>query len=385
MLYSVALHRFLRWRQPGYDPAVHIGGVLYLFVRGMSGPDTPLVDGQPCGVFGWRPPVGLITGLSDLLDGEPDADVGPAVRRDRGARRQRAARPTRCRARSSSRTTLSTCGWRWARPGCSATSTRRGVLTAADVHVAARLAQLGRRARRARSRLAVALAVRGVRSGSVCVDLAQVATPVGAGRPGAAVAGRRRWLAAVLASPLVGAGKPLRWEYGLLYLDRYRRQEEQVRRDLLARGRPAAAVGRRRRAGRRTAPAVPRRGRRAAAARGRRSPPPGGRRCSAAGPAPARPPPSPGCWRCCWTSRARRCGWRWPRRPARPPPGCRRPCRREARTFAAGPARPADADRVHPAPAARLGPRRRHHGSGTTGTTGCRSTWWWSTRRRWCR
>ncbi|MET0863931.1 MAG: UvrD-helicase domain-containing protein [Nakamurella sp.] len=74
MLYSVALHRFLRWRQPGYDPAVHIGGVLYLFVRGMSGPATPLVGAQPCGVFGWQPPVGLVTGLSDLLDGSLVAD-----------------------------------------------------------------------------------------------------------------------------------------------------------------------------------------------------------------------------------------------------------------------------------------------------------------------
>ena len=42
LLYSVALHRFLRWRQPGYDPATHIGGVLYLFLRGMCGPETPV-------------------------------------------------------------------------------------------------------------------------------------------------------------------------------------------------------------------------------------------------------------------------------------------------------------------------------------------------------
>jgi len=72
LLYCVALHRFLRWRQPGYDPAVHIGGVLYLFVRGMCGPATPLVDGRPCGVFGWQPPVELVVGLSDLLDGAGD-------------------------------------------------------------------------------------------------------------------------------------------------------------------------------------------------------------------------------------------------------------------------------------------------------------------------
>jgi len=69
MLYTVALHRFLRWRQPGYDPARHIAGVLYLFVRGMAGPETPVVDGRPCGVFAWSPPVELIVGLSYLLDG----------------------------------------------------------------------------------------------------------------------------------------------------------------------------------------------------------------------------------------------------------------------------------------------------------------------------
>ncbi|MEP6697131.1 MAG: UvrD-helicase domain-containing protein [Pseudonocardiales bacterium] len=68
LLYSVALHRFLRWRQPGYDPDRHLGGVLYLFLRGMCGPATPLVDGIPCGVFSWRPPSGLVVGLSSLLD-----------------------------------------------------------------------------------------------------------------------------------------------------------------------------------------------------------------------------------------------------------------------------------------------------------------------------
>jgi hypothetical protein len=27
------------------------------------------VDGEPCGVFAWAPPPGLVTGLSDLLAG----------------------------------------------------------------------------------------------------------------------------------------------------------------------------------------------------------------------------------------------------------------------------------------------------------------------------
>jgi exodeoxyribonuclease V beta subunit len=70
LLYSVVLHRFLRWRQPGYDPDRHLGGVLYLFVRGMCGPDTPATDGHPAGVFSWRPPAALVVAVSDLLNGQ---------------------------------------------------------------------------------------------------------------------------------------------------------------------------------------------------------------------------------------------------------------------------------------------------------------------------
>jgi len=69
LLYAVALHRFLRWRLPGYDPEHHLGGIAYLFVRGMAGPDTPVRFGTPCGVFPWKPPASLIEDLSDLLSG----------------------------------------------------------------------------------------------------------------------------------------------------------------------------------------------------------------------------------------------------------------------------------------------------------------------------
>ena len=62
LLYTVALHRYLRWRLPGYDPERHLAGVLYLFLRGMTGADTPRVDGEPCGVFAWRPPGALVAG-----------------------------------------------------------------------------------------------------------------------------------------------------------------------------------------------------------------------------------------------------------------------------------------------------------------------------------
>jgi exodeoxyribonuclease V beta subunit len=66
-LYAVALHRYLRWRLPGYDPAQHLGGVAYLFIRGMTGPDDAAHD-APDGVFSWRPPVAFVTALSDVFD-----------------------------------------------------------------------------------------------------------------------------------------------------------------------------------------------------------------------------------------------------------------------------------------------------------------------------
>jgi exodeoxyribonuclease V beta subunit len=62
LLYAAALHRYLRWRVPAYDPERDLAGVHYLFLRGMTG--TP---GH--GVFTWRPPGGLVADLSDVLDG----------------------------------------------------------------------------------------------------------------------------------------------------------------------------------------------------------------------------------------------------------------------------------------------------------------------------
>lgn len=77
LLYSVALHRYLRWRLADYDPHLHLGGVAYLFVRGMVGPSTPVTDGHRHGVFSWAVPADLVIDLSDLLDGEP---VGAGTR-----------------------------------------------------------------------------------------------------------------------------------------------------------------------------------------------------------------------------------------------------------------------------------------------------------------
>ncbi len=67
LLYDVALHRFLRWRLADYDPDRHLGGVLYLFLRGMCGPGVVASDGTAPGVFAWRPPASLVLAVSDAL------------------------------------------------------------------------------------------------------------------------------------------------------------------------------------------------------------------------------------------------------------------------------------------------------------------------------
>ncbi len=107
---------------------------------------------------------------------------------------------------------------------------RADVLTAADVHVATRLAELAGEPDE-EVRLAVALAVRAVRGGSVCIDLGLVPRS----NPTLHWPDPSAWAAKVVRSPLVGPGRPLRWDLDLLYLERYWRQEDQVRADLLAR------------------------------------------------------------------------------------------------------------------------------------------------------
>ncbi|ANH37904.1 RecBCD enzyme subunit RecD [Nocardioides dokdonensis FR1436] len=104
-----------------------------------------------------------------------------------------------------------------------------GLVETADVHVARRVAALAGESDD-QVLLAVALAVRGVRSGSVCVDLATV--PALLEHPDWPEPGA--WVAAVAASPLVDQGV-LHVEDGTVYLDRYHRLETQVCDDLVTR------------------------------------------------------------------------------------------------------------------------------------------------------
>jgi len=113
-----------------------------------------------------------------------------------------------------------------------------GVIEAPDVHVARRLGDLLHESDQT-VLLAVALAVRAVRHGSICVDLATVAaSPLDLGAQPVELdwPAPDTWVEAVAASPVVRE-KAMWLEGSLLYLDRYHREEQQICDDLVARDR----------------------------------------------------------------------------------------------------------------------------------------------------
>jgi exodeoxyribonuclease V beta subunit len=63
-LYLLALHRLLKSRLPGYSYEQHIGGALYLFLRG--------IDQPGCGLLHLNPPGGLV----EALDGAFSRELG---------------------------------------------------------------------------------------------------------------------------------------------------------------------------------------------------------------------------------------------------------------------------------------------------------------------
>ncbi|KUI22829.1 exodeoxyribonuclease V subunit alpha [Mycobacterium sp. GA-1285] len=121
------------------------------------------------------------------------------------------------------------------------TFTDAEVLDPSDVHVAQRLCDLVE-APDERVSLAIALVVRALRNGSVCLDLRTVEQQVSFdGLPWPAV---DDWLAAIAAHPLTGQPPVLHVDGDLLYLDRYWLEEQQVCDDIssMIAERPAQAV-----------------------------------------------------------------------------------------------------------------------------------------------
>jgi exodeoxyribonuclease V beta subunit len=70
-LYLVALHRYLRWRLPGYDPQQHLGGYAYVFLRGVPG-HLDATPSQVPGLVVEQPPLARLLALDALLrEGQP--------------------------------------------------------------------------------------------------------------------------------------------------------------------------------------------------------------------------------------------------------------------------------------------------------------------------
>jgi exodeoxyribonuclease V beta subunit len=70
VLYLLALHRQLKARLADYDYDRHVGGALYLFLRGTRAPSQ--------GVYFARPPKELIERLDRLFQGKPEPKAEPA-------------------------------------------------------------------------------------------------------------------------------------------------------------------------------------------------------------------------------------------------------------------------------------------------------------------
>ena len=377
LLYSVVLHRYLRWRLPGYDPERHLGGILYLYVRGMCGPETPEVDGQPCGVFAWHPPAAMVEELSDLLDG--------ACGRGGGLMVDRLTCPSE---------TLATAGSRWTPPACCAPSTRPTCSTrptsTSPPGWARSLEETDEQVL-----LAAALAVRAVRAGSICLDLATVADlPLEPPRGrSAAVARAERLGRSRRRQPPWSREQMLRLVGTRLYLDRYWREEGQVCDDLVARIRrtPPEVDDAALEAGLR--PRLPRRGVRRAARRR-----PGGRvpLDHGAHRRPRHRQDHHGGRAARAGLRAARARHRSPARIALAAPTGKAAARlQEAVQDSVAPTTAPSSTRATsnassgssppPCTVCSAGGRTAASGSATTAATGCPTTSSWSTRRRWCR
>jgi exodeoxyribonuclease V beta subunit len=63
LIYSLALHRYLKLRLADYDPAQHLGGVSYLFLRGMK------PEWQQAGIFSAQVDMDLLQALDVFIDG----------------------------------------------------------------------------------------------------------------------------------------------------------------------------------------------------------------------------------------------------------------------------------------------------------------------------
>ena len=320
LLYTVALHRYLRWRVRGYDPEQHLAGVLL---------PVPAWHEQP-GVPGRRRSAvrGVVVAAGRVARRGAERPLRPGAARASGGSAREPARPRRLRRPSCA-----------GRVGPAARLQRgrrahRGRRARGDAARAPRRHRRRGRAARCRLRRARASARPRLRGSRHHPHDGQHG-PRGRPTSRAALAGRRRLDPSAPRQPARRrATGRCSWSGTTLYLDRFWSEERQVAADLLALADPAS----RRRgpggAGVRAGKALPRE--------------PTGRTCSgwppasavlrrfsviAGGPGTGKTTTVAAGWPCSTSRRPLSAGGAparspWPRRPERPPPGCRRPCTR---------------------------------------------------------
>ena len=69
-IYIVALHRFLKWRLPNYSPSKHLGGYIYIFLRGIPSKKEIIERGSPNKIPGLiveNAPINRIEALEEIM------------------------------------------------------------------------------------------------------------------------------------------------------------------------------------------------------------------------------------------------------------------------------------------------------------------------------
>ncbi|WP_260115309.1 AAA family ATPase [Ornithinimicrobium sp. INDO-MA30-4] len=208
ILYAVVAHRFLRGRLRDYEPDRHLGGVLYLYLRGMWPRDSShrraslwsvlLVATVRDGVSHFRP-----LGRGPAMSISPTNPIDQLSEFD--ARRARDA------------------------TGVLAELNAAGVLHAGDVHLAQTLAKSTEPSparpmeQRELVELAIALTARGLREGSICVDLEVEVEALAESHP-IGWPDSQEWLKVLQSDEVTRAGA-LVIDDGLVYLQRFHHQE----------------------------------------------------------------------------------------------------------------------------------------------------------------
>ena len=77
LIYTLALHRLLKFRLPDYDYDTHVGGAFYIFLRGVQSSVLTSEESERTGIYFHRPEKQLIEAMDCLFQGAGETEKSP--------------------------------------------------------------------------------------------------------------------------------------------------------------------------------------------------------------------------------------------------------------------------------------------------------------------